>query len=68
MSQSNEIAPGPRQRIADALENGHPLDWQERFPEKGAKGVAAADKGEFATAAAIDRIRNKHRASRWTPP
>jgi predicted transcriptional regulator len=51
----------PSQVIADALENGHSLDWQERFLDKVAEGIAAADRGEFATAADIERVRNKYR-------
>lgn len=78
MSQSNPITPESKQRIGsiaarsgqtaadiitDALENGHSLDWQERFLERVAKGVAVADNGEFATAAEIERVQNKYRAS-----
>jgi predicted transcriptional regulator len=47
--------------IADALENGHSLDWQERFLDKVAAGIAAADRGEFATRADIERLVNKYR-------
>jgi predicted transcriptional regulator len=49
--------------IADALQNGHSLDWQEQFLDKVAQGVEAADRGEFASAADIARIRNKYRPS-----
>lgn len=49
--------------IADALENGHSLEWQERFLDKVAKGIEAADRGEFATPADIERVRNKYRPS-----
>jgi predicted transcriptional regulator len=49
--------------IADALENGHSLEWQERFLDKVAAGIAAADRGEFATPAEIERVLNKYRPS-----
>jgi predicted transcriptional regulator len=49
--------------IADALENGHSLEWQERFLDKVAEGIAAADQGEFATPAEIERVLNKYRPS-----
>lgn len=49
--------------IADALQNGHSLDWQERFLDKVARGIEAADRGEFATAADIERVRNRYRPS-----
>lgn len=47
--------------IADALENGHSLEWQERFLDKVAEGIAAADRGEFASDADMARIVNKYR-------
>ena len=47
--------------VADALENGHSLEWQERFAKKVSDGLAAADRGEFASASDIERVRNKHR-------
>lgn len=49
------------QVIADALENGHSLAWQERFLDRVAAGIASADRGEFATSADLERVRNKHR-------
>lgn len=49
--------------IADALQNGHSLEWQERFLDKVAAGAAAADRGEFATADDIARVVNKYRPS-----
>lgn len=51
------------QIIEDALPHGHSLEWQEHFLEKVAKGVAAADRGEFASADEISRVRNKYRPS-----
>ena len=51
----------PSEVIADALENGHSLDWQERFLDKVATGLAEADRGEFASDADLDRIVNKYR-------
>lgn len=49
------------QIITDALENGHSLDWQIRFARKVAEGAEAADRGEFASASDVDRVRNKYR-------
>jgi len=49
--------------VADALENGHSLEWQEQFLDKVARGIDAADRGEFASADEIERVRNKYRAS-----
>ena len=49
--------------IADALENGHSLEWQERFLDKVAEGIAAADRGEFATLTDVERVLNKYRPS-----
>ena len=49
------------QVIADALENGHSLDWQERFLEKVAVGLADADQGEFASDAEVEAVVNKYR-------
>lgn len=51
------------QVIAEALEHGHSLEWQELFLERIARGIEAADRGEFATQADLDRIRHKHRQS-----
>ena len=33
--------------IANALENGHSLEWQERFLDKVAVGIEASDRGEL---------------------
>lgn len=49
--------------IADALENGHSLEWQERFLDKVAVGIAAADRGEFASQVDMDLVLNKYRPS-----
>ncbi|WP_375452697.1 CopG family ribbon-helix-helix protein [uncultured Devosia sp.] len=49
--------------VADALENGHSIEWQERFLDKIAQGIDAADKGEFASPADLARVVNKYRAS-----
>ena len=53
----------PSEIIADALENGHSLEWQEQFLEQVAKGIAAADVGDFASDDEIRAVRNKYRAS-----
>jgi predicted transcriptional regulator len=47
--------------VADALENGHSLEWQERFLEKVAAGVADADRANFATDAEVAAVVNKYR-------
>lgn len=49
------------QIIAEALEHGHSLEWQERFADKIATGVKAADSGAFASEADIERVRGKYR-------
>ena len=51
----------PSEVIADALENGHSLDWQERFLDKVATGLAEADRGEFASDGDVERIVGKYR-------
>lgn len=51
------------QIIAEALELGRSLDWQERFVERVNRGIEAADRGEFASRADIERIRSKYRPS-----
>ncbi|APH73310.1 hypothetical protein [Aquibium oceanicum] len=51
------------QVVADALENGHSLDWQETFLDKIAAGLEAADRGDFATREEIERVRKRYRAS-----
>lgn len=51
------------QIIAEALEHGRSLDWQERFAEKVSRGIEAADRGEFASQAEIERVRSKYRPS-----
>lgn len=49
--------------IADALQNGRSLDWQEHFLNKVAAGVVAADNQQFAGADDIARVLNKYRAT-----
>ncbi|MDF1598174.1 transcriptional regulator [Mesorhizobium sp. YIM 152430] len=49
------------QIIAEALEQGHSLEWQERFADKVAAGIKAADSGEFASEADLERVRSKYR-------
>ncbi len=53
----------PAEIIADALENGHSLEWQEQFLEKVATGIAAADAGDFATDDELRSVVNKYRSS-----
>ena len=47
--------------IADALENGHSLEWQEQFLDKVVAGIAAADREEFASRADMELVLNKYR-------
>lgn len=51
----------PAEVVANALEHGHSLDWQERFLDKVAAGIAAADAGHFAGPADVARVLNKYR-------
>ena len=51
----------PGQVITDALENGASLEWQERFVVKVEAGIAAADAGDFASSADVQRVLNKYR-------
>ena len=51
----------PAEVVADALENGHSLEWQERFVERVRAGIADADAGRFATPADFERLRNRYR-------
>lgn len=53
----------PSEIIADALENGHSLEWQEQFLDKVARGLAEADAGEFASDDDVRAVRNKYRVS-----
>ncbi|MBR0667614.1 transcriptional regulator [Roseomonas hellenica] len=53
----------PSEVIADALKNGRSLEWQERFLDKVAEGMQAAERGEFATSDDLDRVVNKCRPS-----
>jgi len=49
------------QVIADALENGHSLEWQERFLEKVEAGITAADGSAFASADDLRLVANRYR-------
>mgnify|MGYP000885492867 CR=1 FL=1 len=51
----------PAEIIRDVVENGLSLDWQERYLDGVEEGIAAADRGEFATQEDIDRVLNKYR-------
>ncbi|HWJ86571.1 MAG TPA: ribbon-helix-helix protein, CopG family [Pelagibacterium sp.] len=48
--------------IADALENGYSLEWQEQYLDRVEAGLAAADAGDFASEDDLARVRNKHRS------
>lgn len=51
----------PSEVIADALENGHSLEWQEHFLDRVTEGIAAADRGDFASADDVARVVGKYR-------
>jgi predicted transcriptional regulator len=50
------------QIVADALANGYSLDWQERFFDKVANGMNAADRGDFAGDDELAQVLNKYRS------
>ncbi|WP_424814526.1 hypothetical protein [Roseococcus sp. YIM B11640] len=52
----------PSEIVADALRYGYSLDWQERFLNKVAEGIASAERGEFASPDDIMRAVNKYRS------
>ena len=47
--------------IADALQNGHSLEWQEQFLDKVAAGLAAAERDDFASPDEITKVINRYR-------
>ena len=49
------------QVVADALDKGYSLEWQERFLDKVAAGVVAADQGDFARDDEIAQVLDKYR-------
>ncbi|MDI6027368.1 transcriptional regulator [Corticibacterium sp. UT-5YL-CI-8] len=53
----------PSEVVTDALENGHSLEWQERFLDKVAAGTAAADSEDFASPGEVERVLMKYRPS-----
>jgi len=61
----SEIARSSRrsesQLISAALENGHALEWQERFTTRIRQGIEAADRGDFVTVREIDQVGQKYR-------
>jgi predicted transcriptional regulator len=50
----------PAEVVADALEHGHSLEWQERFVERVRAGLDDAAAGRFATPADFERLRAKY--------
>ncbi|ESQ76833.1 hypothetical protein [Asticcacaulis sp. AC402] len=50
--------------IADTLNKGYSQKWQEQFLKKVARGIAAAESDDFATAADTERVKNKYRNAR----
>lgn len=53
----------PSEVVADALENGHSLEWQEQFLDRVERGLDGADRGDFATDDEVARVVNKYRPS-----
>ncbi|SIQ36016.1 Predicted transcriptional regulator [Rhizobium sp. RU20A] len=49
--------------VADALERGHSLDWQEAFIDKVNPGLADAEQGAFASAGEMMRLLNTYRST-----
>lgn len=47
--------------IADALERGYSLEWQERFLTKVEQGPRAAENGDFASADEMRAAADKYR-------
>lgn len=47
--------------IADALERGYSLEWQERFLAKVEQGLRAAENGDFASADEMRAVAEKYR-------
>lgn len=52
----------PSEVVADALENGYSLEWQEQYLDRVEAGLAAADAGRFASEEQIRRVRDKYRS------
>ena len=53
----------PSEVVADALENGHSLEWQEKYLDKVEKGLEGADRKDFATGDELARFVHKYRPS-----
>lgn len=49
------------QVVSDALTGGYSLEWQERFLDRVAIGIEAADHGNFASEDDIVQVLNKYR-------
>ena len=47
--------------IADALERGYSLEWQERFLAKVEQGLRSAENGDFASADEMRAVAEKYR-------
>lgn len=62
--RSNQTA---SQVITDALENGHSLEWQERFLDQVEAGIADADNGDFASDEEIRTMLNRYQPKREPP-
>lgn len=51
----------PSQVVADALEHGLSLEWQEHFIAQVEAGLKDADNGDFASEEEISALLNKYR-------
>ena len=49
------------QVIADALEHGHSLEWQEHFIAQVEAGLKDADNGDFVSEGELSALLNKYR-------
>jgi predicted transcriptional regulator len=47
--------------VAEALVEGHSLAWQEYYLDKVGAGLAAADRGDFATPEEVAQVLNRYR-------
>lgn len=51
----------PSQVVADALEHGHSLEWQEHFITQVEAGLKDADNGDFVSDDELSALLNKYR-------
>ena len=49
--------------VVDILESGRSLGWYERYLDDVERGIAEADRGDFASDDEVARLLSKHRAA-----